>query len=218
VKAAIDPQGRGRQFIAKAVEDLAGTRQSGFVLTRQKGEGRKAVATYALKETPSKDTPPGNGEGHTPHPPHTQDDEETSTKSTASDDGESGYASGMPGGRQGHAGGHTQGISLDNVLETEAVSMAWTKQGDMGGYEGDAFLDHSQGHHLCPMPQPARRPRSYCNAQDRRSTRAAARGLQAALRATDETGRRPPDPLASRHARLVRFAGRPRPLTASVRA
>jgi hypothetical protein len=49
VKAAIDPQGRGRQFIAKAVEDLSGTRQSGFVLTRQKGEGRKAVATYALR-------------------------------------------------------------------------------------------------------------------------------------------------------------------------
>jgi hypothetical protein len=42
VKAAIDLQGRGRQFIAKFVEDLAGTRQSGFVLNRQKGEGRKA--------------------------------------------------------------------------------------------------------------------------------------------------------------------------------
>jgi hypothetical protein len=66
VKAAIDMQGRGRQFIAKFVEDLAGTRQSGFVLTRQKGEGRKAVATYALKNT----TPEGDGPWrHPPHPP-----------------------------------------------------------------------------------------------------------------------------------------------------
>jgi hypothetical protein len=68
VKAAIDPQGRGRQFIAKAVEDLAGTRQSGFVLTRQKGEGRKAVATYALKKVSSQGDSPGT---HPRHPPHT---------------------------------------------------------------------------------------------------------------------------------------------------
>jgi len=56
VKAAIDPQSRGRQFIAKAIEDLAGTRQSGFVVTRQKGEGRKAVATYQLKKVVPKAT------------------------------------------------------------------------------------------------------------------------------------------------------------------
>jgi hypothetical protein len=136
IRTIIDPQGRGRQFVAKAVEDLTGTRQSGFVLTRQKGQGRKAVATYALKETPSKDTPPGDGEGHTPHPPHTRDDEEISTKSIASDDDESGYASGMPGGCQGHAGGHTQGISLDSVLETEAVSMASDQAEGMGGMRG----------------------------------------------------------------------------------
>jgi putative DNA primase/helicase len=65
VKAAVDPQGRGRQFIAKAVENLAGTRQSGFVLTRQKGEGRKAVATYALKKV-------SQGEDLGRHPPHTR--------------------------------------------------------------------------------------------------------------------------------------------------
>ena len=66
LKGAIDPQGRGRQFIAKAVEDLAGTRQAGFVLTRAKGAGRKAVATYALRKALTQ----GDGAGrHPPMPP-----------------------------------------------------------------------------------------------------------------------------------------------------
>ena len=72
LKVAIDPQGRGRQFIAKAVEDLAGTRQSGFVLTRAKGAGRKAVATYALKKALTQ----GDGAGGIPPCPHTHAEEE----------------------------------------------------------------------------------------------------------------------------------------------
>jgi hypothetical protein len=96
VKAAIDPQGRGRQFIAKAVEDLAGTRQSGYVLTRQKGEGRKAVATYQLKKVvPQGDSPAR----HPPHPPHThgmpEDDGDVTIASTIS----SGHVMGMRGMR-----------------------------------------------------------------------------------------------------------------------
>src|SRR6185295_10545998 len=53
--------------------------QAGFVLTRQKGEGRKAVATYALTKT----APPGEGaQRHPPHTPHLPSGAKTSTKST----------------------------------------------------------------------------------------------------------------------------------------
>jgi hypothetical protein len=50
VKRVADPQGRGRQYLASRFENLAGTRLSGFVLTRQESAGRWGVATYALKE------------------------------------------------------------------------------------------------------------------------------------------------------------------------
>src|SRR5262249_20446633 len=86
---------RGRQFIAKAVEDLSGTRQSGFVLTRQKGEGRKAVATYALKKVSSQGDSPGRHPPHPPHPPHTPAGAETSAESTAATDAGNEDASGM---------------------------------------------------------------------------------------------------------------------------
>jgi hypothetical protein len=48
VTQAIDPQGRGRQYIAAYVERLAGTRMAGFVFTRQPPTGK--AATYALKK------------------------------------------------------------------------------------------------------------------------------------------------------------------------
>jgi hypothetical protein len=51
VKQALDPQGRGRQYISSKAEALAGTRMAGFVLTRQAPAGKWGAATYALKRT-----------------------------------------------------------------------------------------------------------------------------------------------------------------------
>jgi hypothetical protein len=46
---AIDPQERGRQYLARRVADLANARVAGFVLTRQKPAGKWGAATYALR-------------------------------------------------------------------------------------------------------------------------------------------------------------------------
>jgi hypothetical protein len=51
VKAIADPQGRGRQYLARRIAGLADTRAAGFVLTRQVPAGRWSAATYALRET-----------------------------------------------------------------------------------------------------------------------------------------------------------------------
>ena len=51
VRQAVDPQGRGRQFLASSLERLVGTRMAGFVLTRQAPVGTWGVATYALQKT-----------------------------------------------------------------------------------------------------------------------------------------------------------------------
>jgi hypothetical protein len=48
VKAIIDPQGRGRQYIATYLSKLAGTHAAGFILTRQESAGKWAAGTYAL--------------------------------------------------------------------------------------------------------------------------------------------------------------------------
>ncbi len=137
VKAAIDPQGRGRQFIAKAVEDLAGTRQSGFVLTRQKGEGRKAVATYALKKVSSQGDSPGT---HPRHPPHTPAGAERSAESTSAAGGGNRDASGMPPGIPEPCTEHTQGMPGDGGTEIAAKTMASGKAAgmrSMGGMPSD---------------------------------------------------------------------------------
>lgn len=58
VKELADPQNRGRQWLARYVQGLAGTRTGGFVLTVQKGTKARSIATYALKrtdETPGED-------------------------------------------------------------------------------------------------------------------------------------------------------------------
>jgi hypothetical protein len=49
VRSLIDPQDRGRQFVASALHRLVGTRAGGFVLTRQEPVGKWGAATYALK-------------------------------------------------------------------------------------------------------------------------------------------------------------------------
>jgi hypothetical protein len=51
VKQVLDPQGRGRQYLASQLEKLSGTRLAGFVLTRQASPGKWGAATYALKKT-----------------------------------------------------------------------------------------------------------------------------------------------------------------------
>jgi hypothetical protein len=57
VRQILDPQGRGRQYLAACVERLAGTRMAGFVFTRQSPAGKWGAATYALKQT---DADPGH--------------------------------------------------------------------------------------------------------------------------------------------------------------
>lgn len=131
VKAAIDPQGRGRQFIAKAVEDLAGTRQSGFVLTRQKGEGRKAVATYQLKKVGA---PPGDSLGrHPSHPPVVR---ETSVESTPAAVEQNGDALSMPRGMPQPSTGHTQGTPADVGTEIATQTTASDTAEGMRGMGG----------------------------------------------------------------------------------
>jgi len=68
VRRLIDPQGRGRQFVASAVENMVGTRVAGLTLTVQRGDGRWAVATYSVRQTTNdstKDRP-----GHRDHRGH----------------------------------------------------------------------------------------------------------------------------------------------------
>ena len=47
----LDPQSRGRQYLAARLERLAGTRMAGFVLTRQAPLGHWGAATYGLQRT-----------------------------------------------------------------------------------------------------------------------------------------------------------------------
>jgi hypothetical protein len=51
VRALLDPQHRGRQFMAARLVRLAGTRAGGFVLTRQEAAGKWGKATYSLVRT-----------------------------------------------------------------------------------------------------------------------------------------------------------------------
>ena len=51
VRALIDPQGRGRQYIATRLTQLAGTCAGGFGLSRQAPAGKWGAATYALQRT-----------------------------------------------------------------------------------------------------------------------------------------------------------------------
>ena len=51
VRAIIDPQGRGRQYVATYLARLTGTRAAGLVLTRQDPAGKWAAGTYVLTNT-----------------------------------------------------------------------------------------------------------------------------------------------------------------------
>ena len=66
VRQALDPQGRGRQYVSSQAEKLAGTRMAGFVFTRQAPAGKWGAATYALKRTSGE-------EGHRDHRGHKEE-------------------------------------------------------------------------------------------------------------------------------------------------
>jgi hypothetical protein len=50
VKALIDPQNRGRQYLVSEIAKLAGTNAGGFVLTRDGGDAKWTTATYVLSK------------------------------------------------------------------------------------------------------------------------------------------------------------------------
>src|SRR5262249_26882721 len=58
----LDPQGRGRQWQATALQKHAGTRIAGLVLSRQAPVGKWGVATYQLKKSDN-----SGGEVHRDH-------------------------------------------------------------------------------------------------------------------------------------------------------
>ena len=70
VRQALDPQGRGRQYVSSQAEKLAGTRMAGFVFTRQAPAGKWGAATYALKRTSGE-------EGHRDHRGHKEEQPST---------------------------------------------------------------------------------------------------------------------------------------------
>ena len=69
VKRHLDPQERGRQFIASNLNALTGTRAAGRVLTREKSPGKWSAATYSLKRTDG-DDPHRDHRDHRDHRGH----------------------------------------------------------------------------------------------------------------------------------------------------
>jgi putative DNA primase/helicase len=76
VKKLVDPQERGRQYLAAHVQLLAGVRLGGFMLLRQ-SSGRWNPATYALVET--RNLSQGEAEGHGVHRVHKEESSESPT-------------------------------------------------------------------------------------------------------------------------------------------
>lgn len=67
VQRIIDPQGRGRQYVASRLGSLVGTRSAGFVLTCQPAAGHWDAATYALSRTASDAGDPMEHRDHRGH-------------------------------------------------------------------------------------------------------------------------------------------------------
>lgn len=84
VTQAIDPQRRGRQYVASQLEKHTGTRVGGFVLERQSPVGKWGAATYALKNA-------SGNEEHRGHRGHKQE----STTTEAADAPYAPYADGQ---------------------------------------------------------------------------------------------------------------------------
>ena len=87
VKQALDPQGRGRQYVSSQTEKLAGTRMAGFLFTRQAPAGKWGASTYALKKT-------AGAEGHRDH----RDHREHGVDGLLSEQADAPYASDANGG------------------------------------------------------------------------------------------------------------------------
>jgi hypothetical protein len=69
VRCIIDPQGRGRQYVASRLGNFTGTRAAGFVLTRQEAVGTWGAATYSLRRTSSEADDGIGDRGHRDHWP-----------------------------------------------------------------------------------------------------------------------------------------------------
>jgi hypothetical protein len=74
VVSELDPQGRGLQYRVSRLTKLDGTRQAGYALSRQVGDGPWSVATYALRRVnegapPDDRTPRAMSIPVTPVPP-----------------------------------------------------------------------------------------------------------------------------------------------------
>lgn len=65
IRELIDPQNRGRQFIASFLGSHTGTRLGGFVLTKQDPAGKWGTVTYALIRGDGREPPVGETEKET---------------------------------------------------------------------------------------------------------------------------------------------------------
>ncbi|WP_111400271.1 hypothetical protein [Humitalea rosea] len=61
VRAAADPDGRGRQYLAAKLRMLDGVRAAGFVLTRRPSVGRWSPGHYLLQRADAGDEPDRSG-------------------------------------------------------------------------------------------------------------------------------------------------------------
>jgi hypothetical protein len=93
VTHALDPHGRGRQYLASLLEKHTGTMIGGFVLTRQAPAGKWGAATYALKSV--SDVP--EHRGHRGHP-------DQNTQPMHSDAPDAPYADAASTEHRGHRG------------------------------------------------------------------------------------------------------------------
>ncbi|TCZ64302.1 hypothetical protein EXY23_06530 [Roseicella aquatilis] len=80
VRMAADPAGRGRQYLARVVRGLDGTRAAGFVLMRSASAGRWTPDRYALRRAPNE----GRGAPMPPMPPMPSDAAASATIAGAS--------------------------------------------------------------------------------------------------------------------------------------
>ena len=98
----LNPQSRGRQYVAAALARLAGTRAGGFVLTAQAPPGKWGATTYAVQPTAAPDgsegnaAPPGTHGGHGRHrdaaPPDASDDPYSSAPAACGGDADAGWS------------------------------------------------------------------------------------------------------------------------------
>ena len=114
VRRIIDPQGRGRQFVAAFLDKMGGTRLGGYVLTRQAPAGTWGAATYALLN-------PTGSEKHREHRGH-----------SAQEPSDAPYAPDASGGRGMNHARARNPVPPMPPLPSENAGIP----GDGGGWEG----------------------------------------------------------------------------------